>query len=108
MPGLEVEELGRATPLAAAREFLNAQWRGFDSAGEPPGEEEGERGIATLEPFRRRGIAAFLTGLAARGAFERGADLAVLTPGDEGAFRIHERSGFRMVETLLSYSTTSS
>ena len=32
-----------------------------------------------------------ITGL----AFEAGAELAYLTPGDEGAFRVYERAGYR-------------
>ena len=60
-------------------------------------------GIATLEPFRRQGVAAALTARLARVAFEQGVTAAFLTAADEGAGRVYERAGFRRVGTMLAY-----
>jgi ribosomal protein S18 acetylase RimI-like enzyme len=61
-------------------------------------------GIATAEQFRRRGLAGAMTAAAAKAAFEEGADLCVLSPGDETAMRVYERAGFRRVATVLHWS----
>jgi ribosomal protein S18 acetylase RimI-like enzyme len=50
-------------------------------------------GIGVRERFRRRGIAAALTGAAAAAAVADGAELCFLTPGDEGAERVYARGG---------------
>lgn len=60
-------------------------------------------GIATLEAFRRRGIASALTGEAIRMAFDEGAEAAVLSAADERAGRVYERIGFRSHATMLAY-----
>jgi ribosomal protein S18 acetylase RimI-like enzyme len=60
-------------------------------------------GIATLEPFRRRGVAAALTAHMARAAFALGVELAFLTAADEGASRVYERAGFRRAATMVAY-----
>lgn len=60
-------------------------------------------GIATLERFRRRGIAAFVTGEAVRTAFEQGLEAAVLSAADERAGRVYEKVGFRPYATMLAY-----
>lgn len=60
-------------------------------------------GIATLEPFRRRGVAAALTARMAREAFALGVEAAFLTAADEGASRVYERAGFVRAATMLSY-----
>jgi ribosomal protein S18 acetylase RimI-like enzyme len=52
-------------------------------------------GIGVRESFRHRGIAGALTAFLARTAFARGATLAWLTPGSDGAERVYERAGFR-------------
>jgi GNAT superfamily N-acetyltransferase len=52
-------------------------------------------GVGVVEAHRGRGIAGALTAAAARRAFEAGADLAFLTPGDDGAQRVYARAGFR-------------
>lgn len=52
-------------------------------------------GVGVVEAHRGRGIAGALTAAAARRAFETGADLAFLTPGDDGAQRVYARAGFR-------------
>ena len=61
-------------------------------------------GLATLEPFRRRGIATALTALAVRRALEQGAEIACLTAADERAGRVYERVGFARCATMLAYS----
>ena len=60
-------------------------------------------GIATLEAYRRRGIAAALTAQAARTAFARGVEVAFLTAADKRAGRVYERVGFRPYATALAY-----
>jgi ribosomal protein S18 acetylase RimI-like enzyme len=60
-------------------------------------------GIATLEPFRRRGVASVLTSEAVRTAFVQGVEVALLTAADEHAGRLYERIGFRPYATLLAY-----
>ena len=60
-------------------------------------------GVATLAAFRRRGIAAAITGEAVRTAFADGAEAAILTAGDERAGRVYERVGFRPYATMLAY-----
>lgn len=57
-------------------------------------------GVATLAAFRRRGLGAALTSLLASDAFERGADTAVLSAGDDAVARVYERVGFRRVGTM--------
>jgi ribosomal protein S18 acetylase RimI-like enzyme len=61
-------------------------------------------GISTAELWRRRGLAGAVTAALARDAFAAGAELCVLTPGDEGALRVYERAGFRPIATVLNYS----
>ena len=52
-------------------------------------------GVGVLQAERGRGIAGALTAAAASGAFAAGADLAFLTPGDDGAQRVYARAGFQ-------------
>lgn len=61
-------------------------------------------GVATAEPWRRRGLAGAVTAAAAREAFDAGAELCVLSPGDETAQRVYERAGFRAAATMLHWS----
>jgi GNAT superfamily N-acetyltransferase len=61
-------------------------------------------GVATAEPWRRRGLAGVLTAAAARAAFAAGAELCVLSPGDEGAQRVYARAGFARAATMLHWS----
>ena len=65
-------------------------------------------GIATAEPFRRRGLAGALTAATAKAAFAEGAELCVLSPGDETAMRVYERAGFSRVATMLHWSDAES
>ena len=61
-------------------------------------------GVATAEPFRGRGLAGALTAAAAEAAFRDGADLCVLSPGNETAQRVYARAGFGRVATMLHWS----
>jgi ribosomal protein S18 acetylase RimI-like enzyme len=60
-------------------------------------------GLATLEPFRRRGIATRLTALAVQRAMAQGAEVVCLTAADERAGRVYERVGFVGYATMLAY-----
>ncbi len=60
-------------------------------------------GLATLEPFRRRGIATQLAALAVEQALEQGADVVFLTAADEHAVRVYERVGFARFATMLAF-----
>ncbi|MBT3268453.1 GNAT family N-acetyltransferase [Candidatus Poribacteria bacterium] len=61
-------------------------------------------GVATLEPYRRRGIATAVTAAAAAYAFESGLEAVCLSAGDAGSTRVYERAGFRVIATMLAYS----
>jgi GNAT superfamily N-acetyltransferase len=58
-------------------------------------------GVAVAERFRRRGVGAALTAAASAHAFADGADLAILTPGDEATGRVYARVGFTPVATMV-------
>jgi GNAT superfamily N-acetyltransferase len=60
-------------------------------------------GIATREPFRRRGIASLLTAHAVCAAFAEGVEVACLSAADERAGRVYERVGFQPCATMLFY-----
>lgn len=61
-------------------------------------------GVATAVPWRGRGLAGAVTAAAAAGAFAAGADVCVLSPGDEVAQRVYARAGFTRVATMLHWS----
>src|SRR4051812_11012155 len=61
-------------------------------------------GVATAEPWRRRGLAAVVTAAAARAAFAAGARLCVLSPGHDEAQRVYARAGFRGTATMLHWA----
>jgi ribosomal protein S18 acetylase RimI-like enzyme len=63
-------------------------------------------GIATLAPFRRRGIATYLTAVATQAAFDHGVEVAFLVPENEGAQRIYERIGYRYFSDLVICQAT--
>lgn len=65
-------------------------------------------GIATLEPFRRRGIASRLVAEAVREAFACGVELAFLSAGDERAGHVYERAGFRACAIVAAWSDAGS
>ncbi len=60
-------------------------------------------GVATVEKFRRRGVATNLTAAAVSAAFAQDATLACLTAADRRAGQIYEQVGFRAYATSLSY-----
>ena len=64
-------------------------------------------GLATLEPFRRKGIATQLAALAVEQALEQGAIVVFLTAADEHAVRVYERVGFVRFATMLAYIDSS-
>ena len=61
-------------------------------------------GVATVEAWRRRGLAGAVTAAAARAAFSAGASLCILSPGDDTAQRVYARAGFARVATMLHWS----
>lgn len=65
-------------------------------------------GITTLEPFRRRGIAAALTAYMTQIAFHQGATLVFLIAADEQAGRVYERVGFHPHATHVVYELSAS
>lgn len=60
-------------------------------------------GIATRVPFRRQGIAAYLTWYATRAAFDLGVQTACLTAEDARAGRVYERAGYHPFSVMLAY-----
>ncbi|WP_169460861.1 GNAT family N-acetyltransferase [Ktedonobacter racemifer] len=63
-------------------------------------------GITTLEPFRRRGIAAALTAYMTLRAFQQGATLVFLIAANARAGRVYERVGFRPHATRVVYEVS--
>ncbi|WP_410666829.1 GNAT family N-acetyltransferase [Amycolatopsis sp. cmx-4-68] len=63
-------------------------------------------GIAVLEPYRGRGIAAALTGRLTREVHEAGAHTAFLTPGDLGIGHVYARVGYRPAGECVHLSLT--
>jgi GNAT superfamily N-acetyltransferase len=64
-------------------------------------------GLATLEPYRRRGIGMAICAALTQIAFDRGVTLALLTAADERAGRVYERVGFHSVGSALAYRDSS-
>lgn len=65
-------------------------------------------GIATLEAFRRQGIATALTAFMTQTAFRQGAPLVFLIAANEQAERVYERVGFRPQATFVVYERPAS
>jgi ribosomal protein S18 acetylase RimI-like enzyme len=61
-------------------------------------------GIGVRPGSRRRGIASAVTARLTADAFNRGATLAWLTPGDDDAQRIYARAGFNPIGEMLMIS----
>jgi predicted GNAT family acetyltransferase len=61
-------------------------------------------GVATAEQWRGRGLAGAVTAAAAADAFAAGAEVCVLSPGDDVAQRVYARAGFTRVATMLHWS----
>ena len=59
-------------------------------------------GIATLAPYRGRGIGAMLASELTRAAFDCGVDLAILRTDNPAAERIYRRIGFQVVAALIA------
>ncbi|HEY0604342.1 MAG TPA: GNAT family N-acetyltransferase [Herpetosiphonaceae bacterium] len=59
-------------------------------------------GITTLAAYRRRGIAAALTGEIVRLAFAHNVDIPFLRTDNLEAYRVYQRLGFAHLATLLS------
>ena len=60
-------------------------------------------GIATLEPYRRKGIASSLTAYATQVAFSMGAQLAYLVPENIDASRVYQRAGYQYRASMLVF-----
>jgi GNAT superfamily N-acetyltransferase len=60
-------------------------------------------GVATLAPYRRRGIASFLGAFATQAAFAHGAEMVFLIPENAEAQRVYERIGYTFYTDLLRY-----
>jgi len=63
-------------------------------------------GLATLEPYRRKGIATKLTAQAVESALGQGAEEVALVAADDRAGRLYQRVGFAKCATMLAYSDT--
>lgn len=109
-PVTEVQAVEYRGGLVACRAFLARLDGHAAGAGmyNPPLDSVTELvGIATLDAFRGRGVAAQLTAYGARTAFAHGIEVVFLSTGNPVARRIYERLGFRACARLLSYTDTS-
>lgn len=61
-------------------------------------------GVATLPMYRRRGLAAAVTGALVADALERGVDTVFLSADDDDVARVYETVGFRRVGTSCAAS----
>jgi ribosomal protein S18 acetylase RimI-like enzyme len=64
-------------------------------------------GVTTLAPFRRRGVATYLTAFATQAAFAHGAQGVFLIPADAQAYRVYERIGYGLYSSLVTYEAKS-
>jgi ribosomal protein S18 acetylase RimI-like enzyme len=140
LPGLEIIECSRRSPLNEIQDFLSTQKRGFNpQEAETTDLAEAEQfsrmmgdgqiflaqragqtvgvgmftapfdriselvGLATLAPFRKRGIGSALCVRAVKRAMEKGVEVVCLTAADERAGRIYEQVGFRKHATMLAF-----
>jgi ribosomal protein S18 acetylase RimI-like enzyme len=129
--GLRLERVDASSPPETVRTLVRTQRAAFGEPGEGDGPVgasvgmlatlDGEpaaaglftapedglteiAGLGTLEPFRRRGIAAALTAALAGTAFSGGVQIAFLTPGDDDTRRVYERAGFAARSIVLAYA----
>ena len=58
-------------------------------------------GVAVSPAMRRRGIGCALTAAATQAAFDEGASVVLLTPGDDDTARVYEHAGFRDTTTMM-------
>jgi GNAT superfamily N-acetyltransferase len=63
-------------------------------------------GLATLEPYRRRGIATALAARAVASALANGVEVVCLSAADARAGRVYQRLGFVPCATMLAYVGT--
>jgi ribosomal protein S18 acetylase RimI-like enzyme len=97
------EALAFRAELIASRAFtakLGGQPVGAGMFTPPFGGIAELAGIATLAPYRGRGIGAATTSEIARVAFAHGVDTAILRTDNPVAFRVYRRVGFRPVASL--------
>jgi len=95
---------GRTTSNTALLGLLDGEPVAVSAATPPQDSLSEVAGIGVLEHARRRGIGAAMTAAAAREAVAKGAELAFLSPGSDGAQSVYERIGFRPAETSLYYA----
>ena len=127
-PGVELADVGLRSPLVAATLTATnaafgdgppsdadvAAWPGRGVAALVDGQVVGGAswtaiidgiteiaGVGVIETMRRKGIGGALTAAAVRSAFEAGATLAILTPGDDRTARVYQRAGFIDTTTML-------
>jgi len=60
-------------------------------------------GLATLSAYRRQGIATAITSKTVEQAFEKGAEVVILTAADEHAGRVYQKVGFENYTIMLAY-----
>ena len=92
--GLYCERVGALTVVAkdkAGAETVQSQVKVCirSNYSNPPAHGAELVGITTLEPYRRRGIGAYLTAYAARTAFSLGVDLVFLSTSNPAARRVY-------------------
>jgi ribosomal protein S18 acetylase RimI-like enzyme len=103
-PASEAEALAFRAELIASRAFtakLNGQMAGAGMFTPPIDGIAEIAGVATLAPYRRRGIAAATTSEITRVAFAHGVDTAILRTDNPIAYRVYQRIGFHAVATLI-------
>lgn len=105
---VEEAERTRGRPAVGRRvlALLDGEPAGVGAYSAPADGMTEVAGIATREPFRRRGIAAAVTAAALEAAFVSGVELAMLSAADERAGRVYERVGFQPFATTLAYYTS--
>ena len=93
--------------LVESRAFtarINGELAGAGMFNPPYGGVTELVGIATVDAFRRRGVASYLSAYAAHIAFEQGVELVYLSTDSPVARRVYERLGFRPYAVVLSYA----
>jgi ribosomal protein S18 acetylase RimI-like enzyme len=101
------EDRGRLDRDISILGYLGGEPAAVAHAMAPVGGLSEVGGIGTLAEFRGRGIGGAMTSEVTQLAFGAGAEVVYLTPGDDGAFRVYERVGYRVAETMLFYALTS-
>ncbi len=99
-PDRLVEAVARGTGVVLARD-ATGEPVGSGCFTPPAGGVSEVAGIGVRPAWRRRSVATALTSRLTALAFERGVELAFLTPGGDTARRAYERAGFRANGTML-------